>query len=202
VVGYLAAIGGAAGGALEPLALDELADRFDLSRAGKAAAVYDEGKLASLNAAWLHRLPVEELAPVVAGRLAGAGFDAAARGEAWLRELAETLRPNLRTLDDVAPLAAVFFEEPLPDAWAREVLTKAEAREAVAAFAAELERGADYQAAAAGLKARGLTGRRLFAPLRAALTGRRSGPELDKVYHLLGREAALRRLRAATEITG
>lgn len=198
VVGYLAAIGGAAGDRLEPLGLDELVARFDLARAGRSAAVHDEGRLVSLNAAWLHRLPLEELAPLVARRCAAAGLRIAERDEAWLKELTEALRPNLRTLEDVAPLAAIVLEErPEYDAWALEVLSRPEAREAVGRFAAELERGAAYHEAAARLAAQGISGRGLFMPLRAALTGRRSGPELDKVFSLLGRERAARRLAAA-----
>ncbi len=203
VVGYLAAIGGAVGGGLEPLPAEEILSRFDLSRAGKSAAVYDEVKLSALNAAWLRRLPVEELSEVVAERLSAAGCDASGRGEGWLSELAEVMRPNLRTLDEIAPLAAMFLAEPPPrDAWAREALSAPEAREAVAAFAAELERGAGWHEAAGRVKERGVSGRALFAPLRAALTGRRSGPELERVFALLGREAALRRLRAALEGAG
>jgi glutamyl-tRNA synthetase len=203
VIDYLAGIGGAAGANLEPLRTEELLDLFDLARAGRSAAVYDEGRLVALNAAWLREaLPAGELADVIAARLAAAGHDIEARGEAWLAGLAEAIRPNLRTLDEIAPVAAVFFEPPvapMADDWARGLLASEEAREALAAFAAEIEGGAGYHEAAERLKARGLGGKRLFPPLRAALTGRRSGPELDRVFELLGREAALSRLRLALQ---
>jgi nondiscriminating glutamyl-tRNA synthetase len=200
VLGYLAGIGGAAGGNLEPLGIDELVARFDLRRAGRSAAVYDEAKLVALNAAWLRRLPAGELAGMVSARLAAAGYDVELRDQGWLSSLAEALRPNLRTLEEISHLGAIFLQDAPPrDAWARELLAQAEAREAVASFAAELEDGAGWEEAAAALKAKGLSGRKLFAPLRAALTGRRSGPELDKVFALLGRQVALRRLARAAE---
>jgi len=41
-----------------------------------------------------------------------------------------------------------------------------------------------------------LSGKALFMPLRAALTGKIRGPELEKVFVLLGKEKASRRLRA------
>jgi len=35
-------------------------------------------------------------------------------------------------------------------------------------------------------------------PIRAALTGKTTGPELDKVFAIIGKEAALKRLKLAT----
>jgi len=44
--------------------------------------------------------------------------------------------------------------------------------------------------------ATGRKGRELFHPLRLALTGRDSGPELGLLLPLIGRERVLARLRA------
>jgi len=43
----------------------------------------------------------------------------------------------------------------------------------------------------------GLRGRALFRPIRAALTGEISGPELCLLLSILGKEECLRRLEAA-----
>lgn len=51
--------------------------------------------------------------------------------------------------------------------------------------------------AEARMKPDGLARRQLFMPLRAALTGRTSGPELYHVPSILGRDESLRRLEAA-----
>jgi nondiscriminating glutamyl-tRNA synthetase len=48
----------------------------------------------------------------------------------------------------------------------------------------------------------GLSGRGLYMPLRAALTGKTHGPELEKIFILLGKEKILRRLEAALELSG
>jgi nondiscriminating glutamyl-tRNA synthetase len=50
-------------------------------------------------------------------------------------------------------------------------------------------------ASAAGTKLH-LSGKALFMPLRAALTGKIRGLELEKVFILLGKENVSRRLRA------
>ncbi len=44
-------------------------------------------------------------------------------------------------------------------------------------------------------------GKNLFMPLRAALTGRTQGPEMAKMWHLLGAERIQARLAAALELT-
>jgi nondiscriminating glutamyl-tRNA synthetase len=61
--------------------------------------------------------------------------------------------------------------------------------------------GDDFKllAAQVGLRA-GVTGKRLFQPLRAALTGRLHGPEMGRLLPLLGPDEALRRLRSAASV--
>ena len=46
----------------------------------------------------------------------------------------------------------------------------------------------------------GLRAKDLFLPIRAALTGRTSGPELEKVFAILGKESILRRVERAIQI--
>jgi nondiscriminating glutamyl-tRNA synthetase len=42
----------------------------------------------------------------------------------------------------------------------------------------------------------GAKGKELFMPIRAALTGKVHGPELDKVFVVLGKDTALKRLKS------
>ena len=46
-------------------------------------------------------------------------------------------------------------------------------------------------------KTLGFKGKALFMPLRAALTGRTTGPELDRVFAVLGKDETRRRLKNA-----
>jgi len=41
----------------------------------------------------------------------------------------------------------------------------------------------------------GLKGKELYMPVRAAITGQTSGPELDKVFTVLGKDRVLKRLK-------
>lgn len=158
---------------------DALAASFNLSRFGRAPARFDEGELARVNAAIIHRLPFA----AVADRLP-AGMDAAA----W-----ETIRPNLSRVTEVADWWRVVtgpVNAPAqPD----------EDRAYLACAAEVLEQvGADWAALTNALKDQtGRKGKSLFLPLRQALTGQDHGPEMAALLPLIGKDAALERLRAS-----
>ena len=158
---------------------DALAKSFNLTHFGRAPARFDEAELARINAAIIHRLPFAE----VAKRLP-AGMDAAV----W-----EAIRPNLTRLAEADDWWQVVTGPIVAPAQADE-------DRAYLAVAAEvLERvGADWGALTAALKEQtGRKGKPLFLPLRQALTGHDHGPEMAALLPLIGKDAALDRLRAA-----
>lgn len=152
---------------------------FDFARFGRAPARFDEAELAQLNARILHQLDYE----AVASRLP-AGMDAAG----W-----EAIRPNLSTLAEAADWWQVVegpvVSAPDPD----DIAFLAQAAQAAAA----LDWAQDpWHALTAALKgATGRKGKALFLPLRRALTGRDSGPDMAALLPLIGRDRALDRLR-------
>ena len=152
---------------------------FDFARFGRAPARFDEAELAQLNARIIHQLDYE----AVAARLP-AGIDAAG----W-----NAIRPNLSTLAEAADWWQVV-EGPVvatPDPEDAEFLA------AAARAAAGLDWSQDpWHALTAALKdATGRKGKALFLPLRRALTGRDSGPDMAALLPLIGRDRALARLR-------
>lgn len=156
-----------------------LLESFDFARFGRAPARFDEAELAQLNARILHQLDYDAVAP----RLP-AGIDAAG----W-----EAIRPNLSTLAEASDWWQVV-EGPvasIPDPDDTEFLAQA------AAVAAGLDWSDDpWHALTAQLKeATGRKGKGLFLPLRRALTGRDSGPDMAALLPLIGRNRALARLR-------
>ncbi|PEQ10458.1 glutamate--tRNA ligase [Novosphingobium sp. PC22D] len=166
------------------LGLEDLAARFDLSRFGRAPARFDEAELERVNAAVVHGLAYEQVAP----RLPE-GMDAAA----W-----EAIRPNLASLRDVADWwQVVSGEVAAPD-------FDAETRAYLAEALATLERIAwdedPWHALTGTLKAAtGRKGKALFLPLRQALTGMDHGPDMKALLPLIGRARALARLGTAVQ---
>ena len=163
----------------EPVtALADLLPGFDLATFGRAPARFDPADLAAQNARTLHLLPFD----AVADRL-----PAAMTAAAWL-----AVRANLATLAEAAVWQAVITGPiaATPDPADADFLA------AAATLLAGLDWGDDIWARwTAGLKAEtGRKGRSLFHPLRHALTGRDTGPEMAALLPLIGRDAALARL--------
>ncbi|MEA3065265.1 MAG: glutamyl-tRNA synthetase [Sphingomonadales bacterium] len=158
-----------------------LVETFDFATFGRAPARFDLDELAQLNARIVHQLPFE----AVAARLpAGMG------AEDWA-----AVRPNLKTVGEAGDWWDILHGHVEAKAAAedRDLL------EAAAAAAAELDWDeAPWPQLVARLKEEtGRTGKALFRPLRLAITGRESGPEMATLLPLIGREETAARLRAA-----
>ena len=164
--------------------LDELAGRFDIEAASKGAAKFDPAELLVLNRALLREMPFETVRerlamPGIAGSKAQA-FWLAVRGNIdslgdaaiWWRIVQEGRGGELQLEEeDIAFVRAAFDELP-PEPWDRET------------WKVWTERVKEKT---------GRKGKALFMPLRLALTGLASGPELADLLPLLGREGTLAR---------
>jgi glutamyl-tRNA synthetase len=168
---------------VEPIAtLDGLASSFDFSTFGRAPAHFDPHEVELINARLLHQLDY----PAVADRLPPGTTE-----EDWL-----LLRPNLGRLGDLEEWLGVLNGEIEPPELAHDerLLVKD-----AAAIAQELDWSSEpWKALTSELKqVSGKKGRELFHPLRLALTGRESGPEMAGLLTAMGKDRALRRLEAA-----
>jgi glutamyl-tRNA synthetase len=154
---------------------------FDFSTFGRAPARFDLDELASLNARIVHQLPFER----VRGRLP-AGMGAAD----W-----DAIRPNLRAVAEAGDWWAILHGHVEAAAGEEDRAFLAEAARTAASIAWS---EAPWPALVAALKASsGRSGKALFHPLRRALTGRDSGPEMAALLPLIGRDEAVARLKAA-----
>ena len=170
---------------VEPVAnLDELAAGFDFSTFGRAPAHFDPHEVELVNARLLHKLAYSAVADRLPER-------AAERD--WL-----LLRPNLERLSDFAGWFAVLHGEIEPPELSHEerLLVKEGA-----GIAEKIDWGAEaWGALTTDLKiATGKKGRELFHPLRLALTGRESGPEMAGLVARMGKDRAVRRLEATAK---
>jgi glutamyl-tRNA synthetase len=162
---------------IEPVAsLDTLVATVDFARVGRAAARFSEDELAQLSARTLHILPYE----AVRARLDAEGGEAL-----WL-----AVRGNLATLADMKIWAEVVRGPIAPRIEDAPFLVEAAAR-----LPAEPWDETTWKAWTSGL---GRRGRALFHPLRLALTGRETGPEMAKLLPLIGRGRAEARLKGQT----
>ena len=170
---------------VEPLtSLGALAEAFDFATFGRAPAHFDPHEVELVNARLMHALPFE----AVRDRLPSGTSEAD-----WL-----LLRPNLERLADFAGWRDVLDGDIAPPALGHdERLLLKEA----GSVAGDLDWSAEtWRELTDELKrTTGKKGRELFHPLRLALTGRESGPEMAGLLARMGKARALRRLEAAAK---
>jgi glutamyl-tRNA synthetase len=168
---------------VEPVdSLDELADGFDFATFGRAPAHFDPHEVQLVNARLLHKLGYA----AVADRLPEDATE-----EDWL-----LLRPNLERLSDFPAWFEILRGEIDPPELGHD--ERLLVRDA-ASIAEQVDWDAEpWRALTGELKeSSGKKGRELFHPLRLALTGRDSGPEMAGLVARMGKDRAVRRLEAA-----
>jgi nondiscriminating glutamyl-tRNA synthetase len=120
----------------------------------------------------------------------------------------EAVWEEVDTLSQLPDRLRIFFDEGwIMEPEAERILAKEQSRKVVQGLADELQAVEEvtlenYGSILSRLAKRvGLSGKNLYMPLRAALTGKTRGPELEKVFILLGKEKALQRAESALQRT-
>lgn len=186
---------------------DELIEAFDSNRLGKSAGKFDLKKLQWLNGQHIRRMSVEALCEALLPIMQAAGLDTSSKDKIWLHRMAEICQEKIPTLNDIVPYTDFFFNDvteyeakPVKKNWRKEgVLDRMEA------MIGAMENVSDWTAEALKEAFTKLSetmeiGLGQFTnPSRLALTGKAVGPGLFELAELLGREEALRRMRAGVE---
>jgi glutamyl-tRNA synthetase len=168
--------------AIEPLtSRDALAAKLDFSKISTAPGRFDVAELRTLNGKLLHMLDYADVADRLQQFGIGGGVDFwnAVRGNLELLSDARCWRDvvagDIDPIIEDAKLAAAAADLLPPEPWNENT----------------------WGEWTAAIKDRtGAKGRALFHPLRLALTGRESGPELKALLPLIGRDRVLARLRS------
>ncbi|HZU50300.1 MAG TPA: glutamate--tRNA ligase [Sphingomicrobium sp.] len=162
--------------------LEELAREFDFATFGRAPAHFDPHEVELLNARLLHKLDFSSVAKLL---------PAGAKEDDWL-----LLRRNLARLADFPGWWRVLNGELEPPELSHDerLLVKD-----AASIAEQIDWGHEpwVELTDTLKRSSGKRGRELFHPLRLALTGRDSGPEMASLVARLGKERTIKRLEAA-----
>jgi glutamyl-tRNA synthetase len=199
LMNFLALLGWAPDGETTIMSRDELVERFTLERVSPSPAQFDYQKLDWMNGVYLRALTPEEFSHRLLLWLGENGYD-------WDAELVTRAAPlvqeKIARLSEFPDFAGFFFHEVEPDA--ADLDGGAPMLEAAEQALAALE---PFEAPAieAGLRQAAdrleLKPRQAFQPIRVAVTGSKVSPGLFESIELLGRDAALSRLRAARSRT-
>ena len=202
---YLVLLGWSPGDDREILSREELVEAFSLERCQSSPARFDLRKLIWMNGEYIRSLPAETFERLALEQLRAAGIEPGA--EADLGAVFALLQPRVKTLAEIPALARCFFSDdfPLDEKAARKKLFRPQAAEnlrrlrellaAIEPFSAEAIDAAVHRF----IEETGQGFGAVMAPLRLAVSGAPSGPDLFPMLAVLGRERVLRRIDRALE---
>jgi glutamyl-tRNA synthetase len=207
LLNYLALLGWSPGDDREVMTRDDIVAAFSLAHVTKSAAVFDEKKLEWMNGEWIRRLDLEELVarvrPLMSERYGARVTDDLLDAVVGIaQERATTLVSIVEQSDFLFADEENFSID--EDAWQR-VVNAERGRDVLVAAIAHLEQcdwtvdAIDLRPAISGL---GVKPGKVMFVLYAATEGRAAGLPVFDSIHLLGRERALERLRAARDRLG
>jgi glutamyl-tRNA synthetase len=198
---YLALLGWGTDDDTTLLSTEELVERFEIERVGKASAIFDEKKLRWMNGRFMRELPLDAYTTAVAEHLGREPDDG-------LRAACEIAQEKAQTLEEVWPLVRFLFEPPIDDAAAWEKVMKPGSRELLEAVSAALREAEPYDAESIEgalrevVERSGAKPKQVFQPVRVAITGGTVSPGIFESLAALGREEALARIDAAISRLG
>ncbi len=204
---FLALLGWSPGGDREIMSMEELRDLFSLEGILKKPAVFDTTKLEWMNGQYLSAKSAEELYPLVKPELAKLGPNG---NKDDVLKVITAVKTRSRTILDVARQVAVRLEErfvALDDKAQKEIAKDPTGyRASLAASVIALKNAPDWSPASLEKVLRDLAEERnvpagkIFQPIRIALTGGTVSEPVNELLSVVGKEAALRRLEAASLI--
>jgi glutamyl-tRNA synthetase/nondiscriminating glutamyl-tRNA synthetase len=177
----------------EILSPEELVESFDIERVSKSPAVFDSQKLYFFNRHYLKECEPSRAVEWASAYLRQAGLleevDSGVRQ--WVGLVVEAFLPGMDHLSQISQKAPQLWsfeaEEAVRDEGVRQVLALPGAARVVEELRNQVSHeGRDlvgeWSSIVQSVKAAsGQRGRKLFHPIRVALTGKDSGPELDKL---------------------
>ncbi len=210
LLNYLALLGWSGEEGREIFALDELIGKFSLERVAKSPAVFNYAKLKWINRQHLKKVAGPAKTALVRPFLEKKGLKIKPAEETILARVVEIYWDEVDTLAQLADRIAFFWEDTLPqEPEALTLLQKEESLKILTAWRDEIEKvpqidQAGYRQMILNLnQILGISGKALLLPIRAALTGKIRGPELEKIFLFLGKEKILNKinfvLKAKTE---
>ncbi|MCP1156302.1 MULTISPECIES: glutamate--tRNA ligase [Bacillus] len=206
---FIALLGWSPAGEEEIFTKEELINIFEADRLSKSPALFDKQKLTWMNNQYIKQEELDKLVEISLPHLIKAGKvseNLTAADEEWVRGLISLYQDQMSYGAEIVDLSGIFFTEDVSyDGEAKEVLSEEQVPEVLSAFLTEIDSLEDFTAEEikAALKAvqkgTGHKGKKLFMPVRAAITGQTHGPDLPKAIALLGKDKVKNRLASIND---
>lgn len=203
---FITLLGWSPGGEEEIFTKEQFIDIFDENRLSKSPALFDTQKLTWMNNQYLKNLSVERLTELALPHLVKAGKVSESLSEEelkWVHDLVALYQEKMSFGAEIVALSEVIFKDEIElDGEGKEVLAEEQVPEVLASFLEELEALEVFEASEiksamkAVQKKTGHKGKKLFMPIRVAVTGQTHGPDLPQAIALIGKEKIKSRIQS------
>lgn len=203
---FIALLGWSPKGEEELFSKDEFIEIFDPERLSTSSALFDNQKLTWMNNQYMKNLELAQVVELSLPHLISAGkLDENMSDEQreWASRVISLYQEQMSFGAEIVELSEMFFKTDLEyDEEAKAVLEEEQVPEVLQAFLNEIEALETYEAAEikssikAVQKSTGHKGKKLFMPIRVAVTGQTHGPELPNAIELLGKDTVKHRLQS------
>lgn len=206
VVNFLALLGWSSGGEEEIFTMEQLIEQFSLDRVAKNPAVFDMEKLKWINGYYIRQSSVERITDLAIPFLQDAGYlpqDITPEQYEWTKLVVTSVQEKIHSLQEIIDFMKLFVGEKVEfeNEEAKLVLKEEQVPQVIEALRTKInemdiiEPEGVKKALKAITKETKLGGRKVFMPIRVALTGQMHGPDLHYIIAILGKELVERRLK-------
>lgn len=207
LVNFLALLGWSPSGEEEIFTIEELIQQFSLDRVAKNPAVFDLDKLNWLNGYYIKHSPVERITELAIPYLQKAGYiglEISLEEKEWIKKVVGAVQERLEYIEQIIDNVEIFFNDNIDfeSEEAKGILKEEEIPRVMACFKEKLlatdiinveNTKAILKTVTKELK---LGGKKVYMPIRVALTGQTHGPELFDIIPILGRERTINRIES------
>ena len=201
---FIALLGWSPSGEEELFTKDEFISIFDADRLSKSPALFDKQKLTWMNNQYMKKIETERVLELALPHLVKSGLvseNMTDEERQWVYKLVELYQEQMSFGAEIVELSGLFFKDELVyEEEAKEILADETVPEVLSAFLGEVNSLSEFtdteiKASIKRVqKETGHKGKKLFMPIRVAVTGQAHGPDLPKAIALLGREKVKMRL--------
>lgn len=206
LLNFLALLGWSPGTEQELFSLDEMVDAFSLDRVGASGVQFDVDKLRWVNEHYVRDLSVEEMAERARPYVEEEGYSVS---DERLETICSLVQERIQVVPEVVTGNRYFYEDPeeYEEAGVEKRWTDASA-DLLLAYADRLEELETFDANTVETVLRDLSDEKdvgagaIIHPSRLAVSGRSYGPGVFGLMAAVGKDACIRRMRAAADRLG
>jgi len=198
IINYIALIGWHTPDDREFFTLDELCQEFSLERVSKANGVFDIVKLNWMSGMYIREMSNEDLAEKCRPYLEKAGYDVSDQRK--LIAVMDNAKDRIHCYSEVIEHSKMFYEDLNISEEDQNILAEEDSQTVLKYFIENVDEVPWDNAEElgifikAGSKAIGIKGKKYFFPLRISLFGASHGPDIPKLFAILGKDETIARM--------